>query len=330
MFRTVGFGTLSGLCCLSLLSHIAASSNPPPTTVPTPYMSSSEISLLTSYLSSSSSTVAVLEYGCGGSTLHFSSLPTVSTWLCIDHQKPWAVSIAEHMEEAEKASKTNWGVYFSPPDMSSWVGGSPITYEEGTLSEFSEYVAMLPSNFDQDFNFRGGRVDVIVDGRARVDAALRVLPLLLKHDGYLYVHDWPIGDGSEYDVRQCYRTLLQWFTVVDQVDILRVLKPRQDIAEVLAKENYDWCFAWHAGSKLIEIKDGPIGSGAMEELLKVQLNCNEEEDRICHGPLLDKKYFLEGGCVPCKVILESAAGRGDLLIKAREVTKGGRESGGEL
>lgn len=191
--------------------------------------------------------------------------------------------------------------------MSSWMDGSPlITYEEGTLSEFSEYRSMLPSSLD----YCGGRVDVIVDGRSRVDAALSVLPLLLKHGGYIYVHDWPVGEGGNH-IRQCYPTLLQWFTIVDEVDTLRVLKPRQEIVSVLKKGVYDWCFAWHSGTKLIEIVEGPMGGGAVEELLGgEELNCVEEGDRVCCEPLLDKTFFLEVGCIPCKVILESAAGRG--------------------
>jgi hypothetical protein len=182
------------------------------------------------------------------------------------------------------------------------------------MSEFSEYVSMLPSIHQG----QEGRVDVIVDGRARVDAALASLPVLVEYGGMLYVHDWPKEGTENYWARQCYRSLLQWFTVVDEVDNLRVLRPRHDIISVLAKGVYDWCFVWHSGNKLIEVADGPTGSAAVEELIKKELNCVEEEDRVCLEPLLDKEFFLEEGCIPCKVILESVVGRGDLLVKARK------------
>ncbi len=118
--------------------------------------------------------LSVLEWGSGGSTLHFGRLlPPGSQWLTIEHHQDWAKKVrqeiaASGLTHVELAHVPTNGVHI---ERSS----------DGLPTTFRDYI-QYPETTGKQFDF------ALVDGRARVacsEAGWR----LMKPDGIMALHD---------------------------------------------------------------------------------------------------------------------------------------------
>jgi len=134
---------------------------------------------------------SVLEWGCGGSTLYFSSL--VDEYYSIEHDWKWYSKISL---EAFKEKREN--VYLSYVD---------------NEAHFIKYIT-YPDNFNQKFQ------SILIDGRFRTACAIKALDYLTK-EGLLFFHD--------FFQRSYYWSILDYYEIVDKIETgqtLAILKPK--------------------------------------------------------------------------------------------------------
>lgn len=134
---------------------------PAPLTV---HMQQPEIALIQSYLKP---TQTVLEYGAGGSTLHFSR--SVRNYHSVEHDQHWYCRVRD-----ELIDKKVYNVRLSH---------IPTTTAPTRLEMFDNYINH-PRHLGQKFDV------ILIDGRERV-ACARVAEDLLAPGGVLLVHDFP-------------------------------------------------------------------------------------------------------------------------------------------
>lgn len=143
----------------------------------------------------------VLEWGAGGSTLHFSQL--VRRYVSIEHDRGWHGRLRALNPPAELVLKE-----VDHP-------GGP-----GNPAAFHDYIR-YPANLGLKFD------RILIDGRCRVDCAMQVIESeLLAPGGLVFLHDW---------TRERYRSVLGAYDVVAELDSatpsrngLAVLAPRQE------------------------------------------------------------------------------------------------------
>ena len=118
----------------------------------------------------------VFEWGSGMSSLYYSQC--VTNWTSVEHHLPWC-------HEMQKHAPPNVRVKCVPIEEEYAASyGSPGTWD-GSKQEFKAYVesakeiALMPNSVDI----------VLIDGRARADCALEVLPFL-RPESRVFIHDW--------------------------------------------------------------------------------------------------------------------------------------------
>jgi hypothetical protein len=167
-------------------------------TVMKPLMSKAEVRMIEEHLRPE---MRVLEWGAGGSTMHFSKL--VKEYISIESDQNWA----NYIRVAAKVP-----VHFVPPSGTRPPDG-PAFYGLNYRQTYLDYVT-APKRLNL------GKFDaILIDGRARLFCALEALELL-NPDGILVVHDfWP---------RPRYHLILQWCQVIAEIKTgqsLAILKP---------------------------------------------------------------------------------------------------------
>eukprot|EP00802_Teleaulax_amphioxeia_P010034 Tamp_10059.p1 GENE.Tamp_10059~~Tamp_10059.p1 ORF type:complete len:591 (-),score=104.47 Tamp_10059:262-2034(-) len=198
----------------------------PMVNVACPMMWPREAKLLLSVLKPES---VVLEWGSGTSSLYYSQC--VTNWTSIEHHVPWC-------HEMQTLAPPNLRVKCVPIEKEYEVSfGSPGTWD-GSKKEFKTYVeaakeaARMPNGVDI----------VIIDGRARGDCSIEVLPYL-RADSLVFIHDWikgRMGGTEQYDKS------LEFYDIVDVVHIkpptqwrspsgLVMLKPKPEALEKAKK-----------------------------------------------------------------------------------------------
>lgn len=170
-----------------------------------PWMTEEEINLLKFYLKKD---MVVFEWGGGGSTLEFSKF--VKEYYSVEHDFEWYVLLSKKIERNTK-------LYFVPAETVN-LGWFP-RFKEGKYNDFKSYV-----NFIDVLGSLGKKFDVvIVDGRARVDCAIRAQDYL-KDNGVIFIHDFE---------REYYWDVLRYYQIIEIVDKLVVLKKRVNGGEIL-------------------------------------------------------------------------------------------------
>lgn len=194
-------------------------------------MHRSEADLIASYLSP---TDTYLEYGSGGSTTEFGRL--VANVYSVEHDCEWHDVVAGRVADAGLLDKVRFRCV--PPSLTADTHQSPLSgavvapataplpprspasrpwglisrFEHGSYSQFHSYVNAVDDLADET----GGKVPrfdaVLIDGRARVATALRVLPYLTP-SSVVFVHDW--GTRSHL-----YAPILRYYTPVARVAAL--------------------------------------------------------------------------------------------------------------
>mmetsp|Transcript_31005 Transcript_31005/g.73722 ORF Transcript_31005/g.73722 Transcript_31005/m.73722 type:complete len:262 (-) Transcript_31005:329-1114(-) len=192
------------------------------------WMTKAEQRLLLSFLASNQS---MLEWGSGGSTLHFSRF--VRMYYSIEHNNEWYAEVSRRL--AQNPGLYGHVRYFwarVEPGRYGWPGGlSP-----GNYLQFKRYVAAprrfhpLVQHFDR----------VLVDGRARIACALFALRYL-EGNSLLFLHDY----FQRAETRN-YNRVLEHYSVVAAVDELLVLRPKPASAGLflnnteLQSRYFDW------------------------------------------------------------------------------------------
>jgi hypothetical protein len=275
-----------------LLSHAMASGQLPF------YLTELEVKAFDSLLEKqllSGNSLHVVEFGGGGSTVHFSESKAVISWTAINSNLEVAVALKTKFEGSSKVA-----IQAIPADFSSW-GGTHYDQigEEGSFAEYESYV--------QEIQFFGEKLGtsaywVANFGKARVDVGIAALPLLAKTGGVLLVPDWD---------RPCYsESLLQFYDLDALVGSLAVLRPKHHSHLVKIQDEgntYNWCFSWGNGKKTIRKEKGPADTGGVIQVLEKQVGCQDL------GGQFDCE---EGGCLSCYAALMAASKRGTWVQKA--------------
>jgi hypothetical protein len=164
-----------------------------------PWMHKDEIKIVEKYLSKNT---VMLEWGCGGSTIYFSE--KVKHLFSIEHNKEWFDSI-----NAIKPANVTL-VYSAANNL------VPIT--ESTYNDYSDYIE-IASSFNKKFDV------VLIDGRARVECAIKALDLIHRNS-VVIVHDFYKKS------RDRYKKVLNYYDLKESVDYtkqgLAIFTPKVD------------------------------------------------------------------------------------------------------
>ena len=164
-----------------------------------PWMHPSEIKMIEKYLKDAKDK-KMLEWGSGGSTLHFSKF--VKEYISIEHNKNWFDKIKEEIGENTK--------YFHVP------ANDLVSIKISSFADYKDYIQKA-GEFGQKFDF------VLIDGRARFECAKFILNYLHKKS-IVFIHDF-YKRG-----RDRYHEALKYYDVIDEIkntkQTLVVLKPK--------------------------------------------------------------------------------------------------------
>jgi len=168
----------------------------------------------------------LLEWGSGGSTLVFGKI--VSSVVSIEHDCAWAMRIREKIAKRKLEKKVKLICASVPPSTGGW--GQIHGFEHGSYRQFQKYVDAIDDisrmiieeneshlNGSNQTNPSFVKFDkVLIDGRARMACALKILPYL-KPTSVVFVHDF-------YTRTHLYGGIMEYY---------------DEIARVLASPNYD-------------------------------------------------------------------------------------------
>jgi hypothetical protein len=166
--------------------------------------------------------LAYLEYGSGGSTTVFTKFANVA--VSIEHDSVWCASVGKLLEKA----KLRHVIQLCVPKA---VGLAPTAGWDGDYGQYRNYIDAvdrpgLPATYDF----------VYVDGRARVAAALKVLPYL-RNDSIVVLHD---------AVREIYNPVEKYYKVLTFFDSgnkhrngFKVMQRRSDISRSIPLSEND-------------------------------------------------------------------------------------------
>jgi len=166
-----------------------------------PFLSKDEIILFRSYLGGEKDKI-ILEWGAGGSTVEFSKY--AKEYYSIEHDFGWYNNISKYLEK-------NARIFYVPPNTENleWP-----PFKRGDYGVFSNYI-----NFVENIASLGKKFDIVlVDGRARVECAIKVLPYL-SDDAIVFIHDFE---------RTYYWKVFRHYRVEAVVDKLAVLKKKKN------------------------------------------------------------------------------------------------------
>lgn len=119
-----------------------------------------------------------LEYGSGGSTLAFA--PMAKRAYSIEHDREWCLRMQEKLSIKGLSQRVTYTC--APVDRGTGGWGVSHAFEEGTYRVFKAYVDAVTALNESVFDV------VLIDGRARVACALKVLPYL-NDDSLVLLHD---------------------------------------------------------------------------------------------------------------------------------------------
>ncbi|KAA8494650.1 hypothetical protein FVE85_2891 [Porphyridium purpureum] len=168
-------------------------------------MARPEVDLIVSYLAESinasgTSDAVYLEYGSGGSTVAFTRF--VKQAFSIEHNCAFARMMKETLAEEGLGDRVDMRCAAVPPGTGGW--GRIHGFEHGSYRQFQNYVDAVDQLGVAAFDF------VLVDGRARLACALKVLPYL-KDRSIVFLHDF-YGDRV-----QLYGGVLKYYDEVARV-----------------------------------------------------------------------------------------------------------------
>ena len=179
-----------------------------------PFMHPTEVRLIESYLDRDK---IMLEFGCGGSTLHFAK--KVKRLYAIEHDREWFERMKSRIPANVNLRHVAAGAEpeGTPRVADCWEG---LTHSS-RANTFGAYI-QAPKAFGTPFDV------VLIDGRARPECARAVLPLLAPQ-GVVFIHD--------YFCRPHYHVIEEGYDVIEQLDqtgqTLVALRPKESATNAL-------------------------------------------------------------------------------------------------
>ena len=152
----------------------------------TPWMHPSEIAMIEKYLNKD---MTMLEWGSGGSTVHFA--PQVKKLISIEHQMKWFVQV-------RKSIPKNVDYYYVPAN------NDGISIKYSTHADYKDYIEVIEV-FNTKFDA------VLIDGRARRFCAEYVIPYL-NEGAVVFIHDFYKKN------RERYHKVLELY---DEIDFIK-------------------------------------------------------------------------------------------------------------
>jgi hypothetical protein len=165
-------------------------------------LSDEEVAFLKSYLKPGQ---VVLEWGAGKTTLELSKL--VKKYYSVEHDFYWYNQIL-------KRKNKNVRLYFVAPNTPDRKYLRFSEKDDGSYSDFKNYV-----DFIENLSIYENKFDiVIVDGRARVDCVLKILPYI-SEETLVFLHNFD---------RYFYWKVLDYYNIEKIVDKLVLLKKKTE------------------------------------------------------------------------------------------------------
>jgi hypothetical protein len=150
------------------------------------WMTQEQVNLIESYLKPEH---IMLEYGAGGSTLHFSKY--VQKYISIEHDQQWIKNINK------KIVSNNIEIHYCPPNrhmkLPVWVGN---------FADFENYI-----NYIDKLSYKKYDV-VLIDGRARQYCAKKILPYIDKNS-IVFCHDF-------VERKRYHEVFKKYYTMIDK------------------------------------------------------------------------------------------------------------------
>jgi predicted O-methyltransferase YrrM len=177
-----------------------------------PDMNEENVKFIEKYLSKEKN---MLEFGSGGSTIHFSRY--VKHIISVEHDPYWSHQVQKYLN-LEKIK--NASLIHVKPNAQFELGSTPKTQRQIEFYDYIRVPDFIKENIP-DFSF-----DIVfIDGRARVECAKYIFPLLHK-DSIVIMHD--------YFGRHRYHSVLEWYDEIDSIktgNTAQVLVRKKDILE---------------------------------------------------------------------------------------------------
>eukprot|EP00178_Gracilaria_changii_P016279 TRINITY_DN461_c0_g1_i3.p1 TRINITY_DN461_c0_g1~~TRINITY_DN461_c0_g1_i3.p1 ORF type:complete len:441 (-),score=61.58 TRINITY_DN461_c0_g1_i3:3940-5262(-) len=168
-------------------------------------MHRAEVDLISSYLTADD---VYVEFGSGGSSLAF--IPLVKHAYSIDHDCAISAALQNIMSERNihpGEAPTRFLCVDIKPGFRGW--GTISRFEHANYEQFREYVDLVDAIPEKRFD------KVLIDGRARLACALKILPYL-SDESVVFIHDF-------YTRVDHYSQVLQFY-----IEVARVLAYRND------------------------------------------------------------------------------------------------------
>jgi len=199
-------------------------------------MSPSQITGIEKYLNK---TDVMLEYGSGGSTLHFSKY--VDKYYSIEHHEGWFRDVNSNIQSDSNITYNYVKANYSGEDVGSLIAKQNLTQKQidtilqeyplceeniqyscvGRYSQFTDYINYIDKLNVEQFD------KVLIDGRSRTVCAYKILSYLHK-DSIVFIDDFfrlSYGELSRGDVEFGQQLFIN-YTPVERMDTMLVLKKK--------------------------------------------------------------------------------------------------------
>tara|TARA_R110002153_G_scaffold252980_1_gene410897 strand:+ start:844 stop:1455 length:612 start_codon:yes stop_codon:yes gene_type:complete len=199
-------------------------------------MSPSQVNGIEKYLNE---TDVMLEYGSGGSTLHFSKY--VDKYYSIEHNEEWFRNVNSNIQSNSNIIYNHVKANYSGEDVGSLIGKQNLTQKQidtilqeyplceensqyscvGRYSQFTDYINYIDKLNVEQFD------KVLIDGRARTVCAYKILPYLHK-GSVVFIDDFfrlSYTGRSRGDI-EFGQQIFTNYTQVERIDTMLVLRKK--------------------------------------------------------------------------------------------------------
>lgn len=162
------------------------------------WMSSMEVNLVLRYMHGVRN---YFEWGSGGSTFNFPQFASDAA-VSVEHNEGWCAHVRQTIARKRTLKKL---AYFCIPVPRGHMGwGIKSALEEGTYPIFRDYIDQIDSAGHEQYDL------ILIDGRARVDAAIKALSYLDERS-VVVIHDAMRIWGRTH----AYKQVLEYYSVMD-------------------------------------------------------------------------------------------------------------------
>ena len=269
-----------------------------------PILSTSENALIAKHFDivrSEDKFIHMVEFGGGPETAPLSSHDAIVSWSVISHDK----EVAAHLIDQFNGNKRVTVKHI--PGTNSAIATKDRFVDEGSFSDYDAYISEIVFFGAKD----KAAYWVANFGKARVDVAIASLPLLVRTGGMMAIAGWSVHD--------CYiDTLLQFYEVVNVVDTLAILKPKDftELQQILsAGVQYNWCFSFDKGARLLKQANAPSLTADVVTVMQqnAEIGCGDLVRGQFFCPEEDPSSSSAAMCISCYDVLMAISSRGARL-----------------